>query len=672
MARKGPEVWPIDLPTMSVELDEVRKFLGEHEPFSHLPDDELRALPAKMEIIYVRRGETVITAGQPNDMLYVIRSGAVDVLDSQDVLLDRRGTGRFFGHSTIVTKGGFGADPGPSRYTMIAVEDSLLLTMEREEVRGLIERNPEVARYFAGVSERIRAAAERLGVRSGSDALRTLVSDLVDRDPVSVDPGATVREAAQLMSSNGISCLPVISDTADTEGRGSLDGGDEVDDVSLLPPVSGNELVGIITDRDLRNRVIAEGVSTDSPVSGIMTRDPFSTTADTTAFEAMLMMSEQGVHHLPVVGGLEGGGDGVTGVISASDIMRALRNDPIYLTADLAKATDAEQMRVIVNDTAEMTSGFIGRGASAEEVSEILTVCLDSLARRLLVLAEETLGPPPVPYAFIVLGSQARRAVGFSSDQDNGLVLHNSYDDDLHGEYFAELGRMVCTGLDEAGQQLCPGDMMAMNPAWRMTVDQWKDSFHTWVTAPHPDALLNAQTFFDMRPIYGARELADQVHRYSVALARSSSRFHARLAALVARAETPLGIFRGLVVQRGGDYRNTLNVKSGGTAPIVQIARLYALMAGVKAVGTHQRLAQAAAKGALTQKAARDLTEAFNFLKSLSLRHQASQLRSGGEANYHIDPDSLGKLDRENLRDAFGIIKGIQTSLAVKYPVRNT
>ncbi|MDN6510816.1 MAG: DUF294 nucleotidyltransferase-like domain-containing protein, partial [Corynebacterium sp.] len=463
-------------------------------------------------------------------------------------------------------------------------------------------------------------------------------------------------------------------DTADTGDSGDTGGAADPADTAgpELPDVSGNELVGIITDRDLRTRVLAACLDTETAVSGIMTHNPFSTSSDTTAFEAMRLMSEQGVPHLPVVGGLDGGGDGVIGVISASDIMRALRNDPIYLTADLAKATDTEQMRSIINDTAEMTSGFITRGASAEEASEILTVALDSLARRLLVLAEEELGPPPVPYAFIVIGSQARRAVGFSSDQDNGLVLHNSYDEELHGEYFAELGRLVCTGLDEAGQRLCPGDMMAMNPKWRMTVDQWKDSFHTWVTAPNPDALLHAQTFFDMRPVYGARELADRVHRYSVALARSSSRFHARLAALVARKETPLGIFRGLVVQRGGDYRNTLDVKAGGTAPIVQIARLYALMGGVKAVGTHQRLAQAASTGALTHKAARDLTEAFNFLKALSLRHQAGQLRSGEVADYRIDPDNLGKLDRENLRDAFGIIKSIQTSLAVKYPVRNT
>lgn len=271
-----------------------------------------------------------------------------------------------------------------------------------------------------------------------------------------------------------------------------------------------------------------------------------------------------------------------------------------------------------------------------------------------------------------MIGSQARRAVGFASDQDNGLVLHNSYDEAEHGEYFAALGRKVCTGLGEAGQMLCPGDMMAMNTDWRMTVDEWKKAFHTWVTAPKPDALLHAQTFFDMRPVFGTRELADEVHAYSVAIARQAPRFHARLAALVARRETPLGIFRGLVVQRGGDYANTLDVKAGGTAPIVQIARLYALMAGVKAVGTHQRIAQAASAGALSPKSARDLTEAFNFLKGLSLRHQARQLRSDEDVNYRVDPKDLGKMDRENLRDAFGIIKSIQTSLAVKYPVRST
>lgn len=632
--------------TMSVELDEVRRFLSEHEPFASLPDEELDSLPGLMSMIYVRRGETIITAGETIDTLYVIRSGAVDVLDKQDVLLDRRGTGRFFGHSAIVAPG----ESGPSNYSMIAVEDSLLLTLPREEVRGLISRNPEVRRYFAGVSERIRAAAERLSVRSGSDALRTSIADLIDGDPVSVPATATVREAAQLMRDHSISCLPVIDELPD----------------------GGHDLVGILTDRDLRVRVVAEDLDVSVPVAEIMTHDPVDIGDDSTAFEAMLMMSGRDVHHLPVTGDDADSGDDVVGVISASDIMRALRNDPIYLTADLAKATDTTQMHDIIEDTAEMTTGFLERGASASEVSEILTVAYDALARRLLTLAEEELGPAPVPYAFIVIGSQARRAVGFASDQDNGLVLHNSYDPDVHGEYFAELGRRVCTGLAEAGQVLCPGDMMAMNPTWRMTVDEWKDSFHRWITAPKPEALLNSQTFFDIRPVFGTRELADDVHRYSVRAARGSSRFHARLAALVARRETPLGIFRGLVVQRGGDYANTLDIKAGGTAPIVQIARFYALISGVRAVTTPHRLAQAAAAGALTHRSARDLTEAFSFLKGLSLRHQASQLRNGGPANYRIDPDTLGKLDRENLRDAFGIIKGVQTSLAVKYPVRNT
>jgi CBS domain-containing protein len=655
---------------MSVELDEVRRFLSAHEPFSHLPDEELDSLPGKMEIIYVRRGETVITAGQPNDTLYVIRSGAVDVLDSQDVLLDRRGAGRFFGHSTIVTKGGFGAEPGPSRYTMIAVEDSLLLTMERDEVRGLIERNPEVARYFAGVSERIRAAAERLSVRSGSDALRTRVAELVDRDPVSVGCEATVQDAAKLMSRNGISCLPVISDTADTADAADAVG---TADAAGLPPVSGNELVGIITDRDLRTRVIAEGLSTGIPVSDIMTRDPFSTTADTTAFEAMLMMSEQGVHHLPVVGGLDGGGDGVTGVISASDIMRALRNDPIYLTADLAKATDTEQMRSIFNDTAEMTSGFIGRGASAEEVSEILTVGLDSLARRLLVLAEEELGPPPVPYAFIVIGSQARRAVGFSSDQDNGLVLHNSYDEDRARRV---LRRTRTDGLHRprgGGTAAVPGrhdgDEPGLADDGRPVEGLLPHLGHRpepGCTAARPDLLRHASDLRGPRTRRPGPPLLGGAGPQFLAVPRPPGRPggpQGDTSRHLPRPRRPAG--RGLPQhprRQGRRHRpdrpdrTVVRVdgrcQGGGYAPAARPGR--------------------SPPGVLTQKAARDLTEAFNFLKALSLRHQAGQFRSGEEANYRIDPDSLGKLDRENLRDAFGIIKGIQTSLAVKYPVRNT
>ena len=441
--------------------------------------------------------------------------------------------------------------------------------------------------------------------------------------------------------------------------------------VSCLPVTDGGRLAGILTDRDLRSRVVAADLPGTTGVGEVMTADPVAADPDATVFEAMLQMSDLGIHHLPVVAE-----DGqVIAVLAAADIMRRLRTDPIYLAADLARATDPAQLRRIVDDTAEMASGFIERGASPDEIAGLLTVGLDALARRLLTLAEEELGAPPVPYAFVVVGSQGRRAVGFASDQDNALVLDDSYDADAHGAYFAALSQRVCDGLHAAGQVHCPGDMMASNPAWRMTESQWRETFHTWVTAPDPDALLHAQTFFDMRVIHGVRDLVDGdhgVHRYAVAVAKDAPRLHAQLAAIAARREPPLGVFRGLAVDRGGAYAHTLHIKAGGTAAIVQIARLYSLVAGSTVVGTRARLAAAAEAGVLSGQGARDLTDAFDALTAVTLRHQAARLRRGETPDYHIDPDTLGKMDRENLRDAFGIVKSAQSGLAVAYPVRAT
>ena len=617
---------------MTVELDEVRDFLAASDPFAQLPTNELSGLPRHMSMRYARRGDTIISAGQPNDMLFIIRSGAVDVLDGEGTLLDRRDAGRSFGFSTLM-------GDNTCRYSMIAVEDTLLLTMPREPFVELAERNPELARFFSGQSARMRAAAAQLRQESSSDVLRTQLGDFKIPNPATVTPDTTIQDAARIMEDRNVSSLLV-----------SQDGG----------------LEGIVTDRDMRGRVVANNMDVTLPVTEIMTPNPRAVTSDTLAFEAMLIMADMRIHHLPVVD--EGA---VTGIIASADIMRLLRHDPIYLTADLSRRTTPEDMREVYESAADVAVRFIERGASAEEVTGLLTVAADSLARRLITLAEEQLGPPPVPYTFVVLGSQGRRGMGLASDQDNALILDDSYDPDLHGDYFKNLAEYVCTGLDSAGQVLCPGDMMAMNPDWRMTVTQWTNTFHTWITAPEPEALLHAQTFFDMRAIHGVLELADNVHTTAVDMAAHSGRLHAHLATLAARREPPLGFFRGFVVDRSGDYANTLDVKKGGTAAIVQMARLYALSAGIDAVGTRPRLQAAASAGAVSERGAEDLIDAFDFLTTISLRQHAEQLRRGQKPNYHIDPKELGKLDREHLRDAFQIIKGMQSALSTQYPVRS-
>ncbi len=619
---------------MSVELDEVLGFLNQHEPFASLPEETLRGLPARMGITYVRRGDVVVNYGEVNDTLYIIRSGAIDIVSEENLLLDRREAGLNFGYSTLV------GEP-ESRYMMQAVEDSVLLMLPRDAFAMLIGAHPDLDRFFQTASRRVKAAADEVREGGSADVLRTPVREVIaGRTLISRDAGVSITQAAQAMVAEEVTCLV-------------LTGGAEP---------------GILTDRDLRTRVVATQLDTNLPVREVMTSPVRTISADALIFEAMLTMGELGIHHLPVEGP-----DGVVGVLTSSDIMRQLQTDPIYLAADVERSA-LEDLEGAYRDAANVAVRFFERGASAQETQKLLTSIADAIARRLGALAVDKLGPPPVPFAFVAVGSQARGEMGPASDQDNAIVLSDDYDEAAHGAYFAELAEFVCQGLGGAGQALCPGDMMASKPEWRMTESQWNQTFHGWVTAPDPNALLHAQVFFDFRPIFGFgdswREMAERVHDNALASAQGSRRLHTHLAALATFREPPIGFFRGLVVERSGDYASTLDIKRGGTAAVVQMARLYAITSGVREVDTISRL-KASAGGAISAKGAADMLDAYEYLSNLAMRHQAHQVRAGEAPNYHIDPKQLAARDQGALRDAFGVIKSLQNALSNKYPTRS-
>lgn len=619
---------------MSVELDEVTRFLAEHEPFSHLPAEELAKLPAQMGITYVRRGEAVVSPGQVNDTLYIIRSGAVDIVGGDGLLLDRREAGLNFGYSTLV------GEP-ESAYLMVAVEDSVLLMLPGSVFAALLAEHPDLERFFQTASRRVRAAAEELRDTPASDVLRTPLAQIVaGHTAATCDPGVSIAEAARTMDERGVSCLVLVDASGD---------------------------LGVITDRDLRSRVVARGVDASQPVRSVMTQPVRTVAADALVFEAMLAMSELGVHHLPVLGA-----GGIAGVVSSADIMRLLQADPIFLAADVERSS-AEELAGAYVRAADVAVRFFERGATAAETQRLLTMVADAVARRLFQLGVERFGPPPVPVALIAAGSQARFEMGPASDQDNAFVLADSFDEAAHGAYFAELAEFICSGLAGAGQTLCPGEMMASNPQWRMTEAQWDRTFHGWVTAPEPDALLHAQVFFDVRPVAGWgegwEEMVQRVHHAALLSAKGSRRLHTHLAALATFREPPIGFFRGLVVERSGDYARTLDIKRGGLAAVVQLARLYAITAGVGEVNTVERLRGAAGRS-ISEKGAQELLDAYEYLSDLAVRHQAAQLRAGAAPDYHVDPKELRERDRAALRDAFGVIKGTQNALATQYPTR--
>ena len=247
---------------MSVEIDEVTSFLAQNEPFSHLPEEELNALSSQLSMIYLRRGDIPIKLGQENANLHIIRTGAIDVLGEDGMLLDRRESGLTFGYSTLQ------GEPH-SAYEMVAVEDSLVFTLAQEDFSELSRRNPDIARFFSAQSRQIRAAARELSESTSTDVLRTPLRELIRTDILTAPAATTIREAAMLMTDRGVSSLLVVTPGSDSAKR----------------------LAGIVTDRDLRTRVLAAERDPAESVGEIMTPQPLTVSADAPAMEALLHMA---------------------------------------------------------------------------------------------------------------------------------------------------------------------------------------------------------------------------------------------------------------------------------------------------------------------------------------------------------------------------------------------
>ena len=619
------------LGAVTPELAEIRDFLAAHPPFDALPAPVLDRLPAALEVTYVRRGHTIKDIGQDNDELFVVRSGAVDVHDESGVLIGRRGAGEDVGRSTLVLG-------GPLAHRFTAIEDSLLLVMPGDTFRALAEAHPAFRlHYVEQEAARLQQAVRSVRAsRHGGAVLTRRAGELVTRAPVTVRPDVTVRDAAATMRDERVSCLLV---------------------------EDGGGIRGILTDRDLRTRVVADGRSYDVPVSEVMTADPWTVAPDTLAFSLMLEMATRGVHHVPVVGAGR-----PVGVVTTTDLTRLQQSDPVYLVGDIAKARDVDGVVAASRRTPAVVEGLVDQDASADDIGRMVSAIGDAVESRLLTLAELDLGAAPTSYAWVALGSRGRREQGLASDQDHCLVLAAPAQDEA-AAWFAALAERVTAGLEACGYPRCAGDVMATNPRWRQPVSQWQDYFDTWTRRPSAQAVLDSAIFFDHRVVHGEPALLESVAAHARQRARTSPVFLAHTAAAAAGGSVPLGFFRGFVLEKEGERRDTLDLKRASLT-LVTTARLHALASGVDAVSTQDRLAAASAAGALSEGLAADLRDAFEFVSYVRWRHQVRRARAGQVPDNHLDPQELSAFERNTLRDAFEVVRAAQKAVAARYPVR--
>ena len=457
-----------------------------------------------------------------------------------------------------------------------------------------------------------------------SDSILTLpVKHLIKGAPVFIAADATVGQAAHAMQSARAGSILIATE----------------------PP-------GIVTDRDLRGRVLGAGLGPETAVTQIMSRPLITLDADALAFTALRIMLEENIHHLPLT---EEGK--IVGVISSTDLLLHEGKNPLYLHGAIENLADPEKFVDYAAEIAALVEALFRGGLAAIQISQIVSSLNDALVKRLVALTLAKLGAAPTPYAWIVFGSEGRLEQTLLTDQDNALIY--AEESEAARAYFAALAKQVVDGLIRAGFPPCAGGFMATN--WCKPLMAWQELFDQWTRLPKPDALLDAAIFFDFRRVSGT--LSIESLEEVISAAKSQRLFLAHMARGALDFYPPLGFFNRLRSDHG-----KVDLKRGGIAPAVALARVAALAAGSRERSTLERLHIAADSGAfLSREDANALGEIFPFLFNLRLDQQVKSVAAKSEIDHHVPLAELSNLTRRHLKEAFIVIKRIQDAVRAEW-----
>ncbi|MCF8169459.1 MAG: DUF294 nucleotidyltransferase-like domain-containing protein [Rhodoferax sp.] len=531
---------------------------------------------------------------------------------------------------------GYGATPMTQLTTWQAGTDGkgLIAWLTSEDLDAVCKQHIALSYFFPSLASTAAALSES-SVAEPLNLLTSPIRTLVKRAPITVQPTDSIQTTAQLMRELRVSSVLV---------------------------AQGDRLLGVVTDRDLRNRVVAHGLGFDKPVFDITTLAPLTVESSSPAFEAMLLMARHNIHHVPVMDGQT-----IVGMVTATDLTEQHSTSAVYLAGDIYKQTTVDGLRMISGRVGQLQQRLAATGASAYSIGHIVTAITDALTTRLIQLAEQQLGMAPVDYLWMAAGSQARNEQTAKSDQDNWLLLDDLYDEAVHGEYFKTFAKMVCDGLAECGYIHCPGEMMAMTDTWRQPLRVWSEYFRKWVTQPKPKALMLTCVFFDMRAIHGNTVLLENLHHRVYEQTKGNSLFLAHMVSNALKNRPPLGLFGQITLSKDAKHRNTIDLKHSAIVPIVDLARNYALAAGVTIANTHDRLDGSAQTNEISEQSARDLRDALEFLCKLRISHQARQIAAGQKPDNFLALGELSNFERSHLKEAFNVVQKLQSVLQQRY-----
>ena len=621
------------------------KFLSGVAPFSFLPEEELKKIASEVSTVHYPK-DTILFVQERSriECLYIIQKGAAERYYEQSgkktlhIFLSK---GDVFGGISMLLNDGIAVR------TLKINEDSDIYILPKKSFLDTCTLHALFSEYFtdafgkrmldrayAGIiAKRIRSKEE------SSQFFSHIVASIFTRDLVFCDAEFSIQKAASVMSSNRCS--------------------------SIFIRKSGGDFVGIVTDTDLRKKVIAKGVDIKKPVSEIMSSLVGMISDKALVFEALMVMMHKNIKHLAVTDADEK----VIGVVTNSDLVAAQGQSPLFLIREITTADSVEKIIDKHSQLPGLIQNLISSGAKAKNVTRLITTISDAILNKLIGFAIEKSGRPPAGFVFMILGSEGRKEQTLKTDQDNAIIFEDvsKESEERVKSYFLKLGEKVCTWLDQAGYDFCKGDVMAKNPKWCRSLSTWKEYFSAWIHAAEPEDLLQSSIFFDFRGAYGDMDLITELRKYLFGSLVGWPGFFRHLTENALHFKPPIGFFRNFLVESKGEHQNSFDIKSAMT-PIVDFARIYALKNKLEETNTQERLYQLYLKTVLSWQDYNELEQAYSFLMQLRfIRQITSVIDENKKPDNYVNPKKLSSIEQIMLKEIFKRIEKMQTKLSFEF-----
>jgi CBS domain-containing protein len=625
------------MPIPELLSDATIQFLIRFAPFSRMAAADLQYLAEHARLAYYPADAVIVDADAGHDgQLHIIHRGFVrseQSAQSGGVVL---GPGECFPL----------AAPAEASCTgrFVATEDVFSFELSGEHVGKLRLRSAPfrefIATALAAVLKESLSSAHLgfLGRTVNQGNLLEPLSGLVHRDAVACTADTPIRESLARMSKAEVGTIVVVDEA--------------------------RQPVGIFTLTDLMERVVLPQRPLDDPVASVMTPAAASLEDHASAQDAIALMASRGFHQLLVTRN-----GALTGVISERDLFALQRVSIRGVLQQVRAASGVADLRSATRDIVSLTDNLIAQGVAAEHLTRVITALNDGVSQRVLELlqAEFTLGV--VPWCWLALGSEGRCEQTMVSDQDNAIIFDPpAAQAEQVRERLLPFAKAVNQALADLGFPLCRGNIMASNPACCLSTSEWRARFADWMREPTAQALLNANIFFDLRPLFGAADLAAELRSWVLDRAGDQRLFLGLLTENALQSEPPLGLIRAFRTD-DADFPGRVDLKTQGTRLFVDAARVFALEFGLAETHTAQRLRLGMRHVNLPERDLAGLIQSFEFLQLLRFRAQCGSLSADhAEHTDHadhnrIDPYALSDPDQRFLKEAFRQARNLQMLL---------